>query len=869
MTKKKSLVIVESPTKAKTISRFLDSNYTIIACMGHIRDLPESAKDIPAKYKDKPWKNLGVNTEDNFEPIYCIPKSKNKVISELKKELEKASELILATDEDREGESISWHLSEILKPKVPVKRIVFHEITKTAIQSALKNPRQVDKELVQAQEARRVLDRLVGYTLSPLLWKKIAPGLSAGRVQSVAVKLISEKEIERMNFVSADFYSMTAELSPSQKEDKLPTQLSPLNSKKIKYFYLQKLDSKKEDKFPAQLSSLNSKKIAGSKDFDSKGQLKNKNLLHLKKEAAQKLLKELKSSPWTIKDIKVKPVSRSPKPPFITSTLQQEAYGRLGFSPKQTMSTAQKLYEKGLITYMRTDSTNLSKEALQGVRKAIERLYGKKEVPDSPRFYKSKSKGAQEAHEAIRPAGQTLKEPSKSGLSDNELKLYNLIWQRTLASQMKNCEQKQTSVEIAVAKAIFHASGLQITSPGFYKVYKNKDSSNTLLPELKKGANLNCHKLESQEKKTQAPFRYNEASLIQKLEKEGIGRPSTYAPVISTIQDRGYIKKEGKNLAPTFTAIAVTKLLSEYLPDYVDLNFTSDMEKKLDDIAEGETNYAKYLSHIYKGKKGLKELVKEREKSILPENSRRMKFPPFKEIIFNVGRFGAYITQKKDKEELKSSLPDDLFLSDLTLEKLLEILKTEKKKDVALGKHPQTKQNIFIKTGRFGPYLELEGSDKKGSIPRFLSPSDINIDQAVQLLELPKVLGIHPETKKEVKKGIGRFGPYIMQEGDFRSVPSDKSFLDLDLKEALKILAQEKKGGRKGKTSTRKPLKEFTHEKETIQILEGYSPYIKYKKKNYSLSKDTDISKLTLEDVLKVIEEKAPSSSKKKKKKKK
>ena len=841
MAKKKSLVIVESPTKAKTISRFLDSSYTIIACMGHIRDLPESAKDIPAKYKDKSWKNLGVNIEDNFEPIYCIPKSKSKVISELKKELEKASELILATDEDREGESISWHLSEILKPKVPVKRIVFHEITKTAIQSALKNPRQVDKELVQAQEARRVLDRLVGYTLSPLLWKKIAPGLSAGRVQSVAVKLISEKEIERMSFVSADFHSLTAEL------------------------YL----SKKEDKFPAQLSSLNSKKIAGSKDFNSKGQLKNKTLLHLKKEAAQKLLKELKSSQWTIKDIKVKPVSRSPKPPFITSTLQQEAYGRLGFSPKQTMSTAQKLYEKGLITYMRTDSTNLSKEALQGVRKAIEKLYGKKEVPDSPRFYKSKSKGAQEAHEAIRPAGQTLKEPSKSGLSDSELRLYELIWQRTLASQMKNCEQKQTSVEIAVAKACFQANGLQITSPGFYKVYKNKDSSNTLLPALKKGAKLKCHKLESQEKKTQAPFRYNEASLIQKLEKEGIGRPSTYAPVISTIQDRGYIKKEGKNLAPTFTAIAVTQLLSEYLPDYVDLNFTSEMEKKLDDIAEGEINYAKYLSRIYKGKKGLKEVVKEREKSILPENSRRMKFPPFKEIVFNVGRFGAYITQKKGKEELKSSLPDDLFLSDLTLEKLLEILKTEKKKDVALGKHPQTKQNIFVKTGRFGPYLELEESEKKGSIPRFLSPSEINIDQAVQLLELPKVLGIHPKTKKEVKKGIGRFGPYVMQEGDYRSVPSDKSFFDLDLKKALKILAQEKKSGRKGKTSTKKPLKEFTHEKEKIQILEGFSPYIKYKKKNYSLSKDTDISKLTLKDVLKVIEEKAPASSKKKKKKKK
>ena len=832
MAKKKSLVIVESPTKAKTISRFLDSSYKILACMGHIRDLPESAKDVPAKYKDKTWKNLGVNTEDNFEPIYCIPKSKTKVISELKAELKKASELILATDEDREGESISWHLFEILKPTVPVKRIVFHEITKAAIESALKNPRQVDKGLVQAQEARRVLDRLVGYTLSPLLWKKITTGLSAGRVQSVAVKLISEKEIERMNFVSAQFYSITAEL----------------------------YSKKAEEKFTAQLSSLKSKKIAASKDFDNKGNLKNKNILQLKKEESGKLLKKLKTAKWLLKDIKTKPVSRSPKPPFITSTLQQEAYGKLGFSPKQTMSVAQKLYEKGLITYMRTDSIHLSKEALTGVRKAIQELYGKKELPATARFYKTKSKGAQEAHEAIRPAGQKIKVPSKSGLNGNELKLYELIWQRTLASQMKNCEQEQTSLDIQADKALFHASGLQILSPGFYRVYKDKDSSKSLLPPLKKGDSLNCLKLEGQEKKTLAPFRYNEASLIQKLEKEGIGRPSTYAPIISTIQDRGYIKKEGKNLAPTFTAIAVTKLLKEYLPNYVDLNFSSEMEKSLDEIAEGKVDYGKYLSGIYKGKKGLKELVKEREKSILAENSRKMQFPAFEGIDFNVGRYGAYITQKKGKEELKSSLPEDLFLSDLTLEKLLKILKTEKQRDMALGKHPKTNQKIFVKIGRFGPYLELEGAEKKSSIPRFLSPDKITIDQAVQLLELPKTLGTHPKTKKEVKKGIGRFGPYVMQEGDFRSVPSDESFFDLDLKSTLKILAQEKKIMKKG-ASTKKPLKEWTHGEEKVQILEGFSPYIKYKNKNYSLSKDTDISKLTLKEVLNLIE-KTPKKKK-------
>jgi len=838
MPTKKRLVIVESPTKAKTLRHFLDSSYRILDCMGHIRDLPESAKDIPEEYKDKPWKNLGVNTEKNFEPIYCIPKSKAKVISELKSELKKAGELILATDEDREGESISWHLTEILKPKIPVKRIVFHEITKTAIEAALKNPRQVDKGLVQAQEARRVLDRLVGYSLSPLLWKKITTGLSAGRVQSVAVKLISEKEIERMNFSSASFYNIIAELSPK----------------------------KAEDKFKAQIFSLDSQKTAGAKDFDSKGKLKNKSLLHLKKEGAEKLLKKLKTEKWFLKEIQSKPVSRSPKPPFITSSLQQEAYSKLGYSPKQTMSLAQKLYEKGLITYMRTDSTHLSKEALSGLRRAIEELYGKKELPPTARFYKTKSKGAQEAHEAIRPAGGKLKAPAKSGLSGTELRLYGLIWQRTLACQMKNSEQEQTSLKIQADKAVFHASGSKILSPGFYRVYKDHDMASSLLPPLKKGSSLKCLKLESLEKQTQAPFRYNEASLIQKLEKEGIGRPSTYAPTIAAIQDRGYIKKEGKNLAPTFTAIAVTKLLSEHLPDYVDLSFSSEMENSLDNIAEGKVNYGKYLSGIYKGKKGLKETVKELEKSISAENSRKMQFAPFKGIDFNVGRFGAYITQNKGNQELKSSLPEDLFLSDLTLEKLLQILKTEKQKDRALGKHPQTKQKIFIKTGRFGPYLELEGAEKKASIPRFLSPDKLKMNQALELLELPKVLGKHPKTKKEVKKGIGRFGPYVMQEGDFRSVPSDESFFDLDLKTALKILAQEKKSGKKSgfknRASTKKPLKEFTHGKEKIQVLEGYSPYIKYKNKNYSLGKNIDISKLQLKELLDLIE-KAPKKKKK------
>ena len=825
---KTKLMIVESPTKAKTVSRFLDSSYKVEACMGHIRDLPESAKDIPEKYKKEAWKNLGVNVENNFEPIYCIPKSKAQVVKSLKGKLKTASELILATDEDREGESISWHLTQILKPKVPVKRIVFHEITKEAIQKALKNYRSIDMGLVQAQEARRILDRLVGYTISPLLWKKITAKLSAGRVQSVAVKLISEREIERMNFVTASYWNVEAELWPVKKTEKTQTALS------------------------AYLHSWKSKRLATGKDFDSKGQLQNKKVLHLKEKEAQKLVKKLKKAVWTVQKIEKKPISRSPKPPFITSTLQQEANRKLNLSPRQTMSFAQKLYEKGLITYMRTDSTSLSNEAIAGIRRAVSKLYGSKEITKGARVYKTKSKGAQEAHEAIRPAGSIFKSPDKTSLTDNELKLYRLIWQRTLACQMKNCEQEQTSLEIKAGETLFSSSGLRIVSPGFYRVYRDQEDKDTLLPTLKKDDKLKCLKLVGKSRETQAPSRYNEASLIQKLEKEGVGRPSTYAPIITTIQDRGYVKKQNKNLAPTFTALAVTKLLSEHLSDYVDLDFTSKMENTLDDIALGKKDYIKYLNTVYKNKKGLKHLVEKQEKVIDSSQSRTMQFTTFKGTNFHVGRFGAYITQKKGGKELKSSLPEDLFLSDITPEQIETILKTEKKKEQTFGIDPKTKKKVFIKTGRFGPYLELEGGEKRASIPKFLSLENLKLEQALKLLELPKVLGLHPKTKKEIKKSIGRYGPYIVHDGDFRSVPSNESFLSLGIKEALKILSEEKKGRKK---SSKKALKEFSHNKETIKILQGYSPYIQFKNKNYSLPKGTDPLKLTLKEALKVIEQ--------------
>lgn len=827
----KKLVIVESPTKAKTISKFLDSSYMVESCMGHIRDLPESAKDIPEKYKDKSWKNLGVNVDEKFQPIYCIPKSKLKVVSNLKNKLKQADELILATDEDREGESISWHLHEILKPKVPVKRIVFHEITKEAILNSLKNFRKVDENLVQAQEARRVLDRLVGYTISPLLWKKIAMGLSAGRVQSTAVKLISEREMERYHFVEIPYCGLKADFL----------------AKKVS--------------FPAKIYSVKSQKIAEGKDFDDKGVLKNKKLLHLNQKQATSLEKSLKTKTWTVEQVDKKAISRSPKPPFITSTLQQVANRKLGLSPRQAMSAAQKLYENGLITYMRTDSTSLSQQAISGIRKTVTNLYGKNELSPTERIYKTKSKGAQEAHEAIRPAGKTFKPPSSTGLIGVELRLYELIWQRTLACQMKNCEQEQTSIKISTSSlTVFSASGTVIISPGFYRVYKDSDSlgEQSMLPALKKGDKVNCESMEITKHQTMPPSRYNEASLIQKLEKEGVGRPSTYAPIISTIQDRGYVKKVNKTLIPTFTALAVTNLLSKYLPNYVDLKFTSTMEDSLDELAIGKTNYNKYLSSIYKGKSGLKESVAKQEKDIDTKQSRVMHFDKFKGFTFHVGKFGAYISQKKGEKEVTASLPQDTSLSDITIEILDNIIKTKNEPE-HIGLDPKTKKKIFIKTGRYGPYLELGDGEKRSSIPKFIPVSELTLEQAVQLIELPKVLGLHPKTKKEIKKSIGRFGPYVVHDGDFRSVPSNESFLSLDLKQSLEILAKEKTKGRRGSQS----VKEFKHKNSTIKVMKGrFSPYLNYKNRNYSLGKDVDPDNVDLQQCLDVLDGKTSKSKK-------
>lgn len=840
----KKLVIVESPTKAKTIRKFLGKNYVVESCMGHIRDLPQSARDIPKEIKKQPWAALGVNVDEDFEPVYLIPKNKTKVVSELKALAKDASEIYLATDEDREGESISWHLLEVLKPKVPVKRMVFHEITQAAITQSLEDTRKIDDNLVRAQEARRILDRLVGYTISPLLWKKVAFGLSAGRVQSVAVRLICEREFDRIKFKKSQYWGVSALC-------------------------------KKGTDFETRLISREGKKIATGKDFDPfTGELfkeKRAEILHLDETLSSQIASEIKNAPWTVTEVEEKPVNRKPAPPFITSTLQQEASRKLGMSAREAMRTAQSLYEQGFITYMRTDSTFLSTQAIQAARKSIQGLYGKEYMPEEPRVYTGKKvKGAQEAHEAIRPAGTDFILPEKSGLSGDQLKLYDLIWKRTVASQMADSRQKQVSVRLGVGKNIFAANGNSIEFAGFLRAYVEGqddpeaalEEREVILPLLKKNDKVDFKSSEATSHETKPPARYTEASLIQTLEKEGIGRPSTYAPTIGTIIDRGYVQRQSSSaLAPTFTAMIVNKLLSEYLSQYVDLGFTSEMEKSLDDIASGDLDYLSYLKSIYHGKSGLKSQVAAQEKKIDPETARAIELQDLKGLSFRVGRYGAYVCRKEKNEDVCASLPESQAPADITLELAHKLIDQKVNGADALGKDPNTGKPIYVLTGRYGPYVQLGDSTKEGekpkrvSVPATMKMEEVTLKQALDLISLPRLLGQHPETAKDIKAGLGRFGPYIVHDGDFRSIPKTESLFEIELKRALELLAQPKKG--RGKQTPLKELGEHPKDKEKILLFNGkYGPYIKWGKTNASLPQDADPEKFSLEAALALLKSK-------------
>ncbi|MGE0556115.1 MAG: type I DNA topoisomerase, partial [Gemmatimonadales bacterium] len=642
-----SLVVVESPTKARTIREFLPRGYKVVASMGHIRDLPERASDIPAKLKTLEWSRLGVNVDADFEPLYVIPTDKRKVVAELKTALADADELVLATDEDREGESISWHLTQVLKPKIPVRRMVFHEITKEAIQDALAHTRRIDDKLVRAQETRRILDRLYGYTLSPLLWKKIAYGLSAGRVQSVAVRLLVLRERERRAFRAGTYWDLKAELEHDAQ------------------------------RFNAQLVALGGKRIATGKDFDERtGKLlPERNVVLLAQDDAEALRARIRKAAWRVAEAEEKPFTRRPAAPFITSTLQQEANRKLRMSARETMRVAQSLYEEGFITYMRTDSVHLSTQALTAARESVERLYGKGYLPKEPRTYVTKNAAAQEAHEAIRPAGAHFRTPEETGLTGRQLAVYELIWKRTVASQMLDAKLTGMTVQLAVEDATFRATGKRIDFPGFLRAYVEGsddpdaalENQEVILPHLEVGDEPSCRDLEVLSHETQPPARYTEASLVKELEADGVGRPSTYASIIDTIVDRGYVQKLGQALVPTLTAFGVTALLEQHFPRLVDTKFTAGMEQTLDDIAEGDAEWLPYLEEFYSGSGGLRSQVAVREKRIDPVEARTVKLDGLAEAAIKLGRFGPYVEVPRNGETLKASLPRDVPPADLTV----------------------------------------------------------------------------------------------------------------------------------------------------------------------------------------------------------
>ncbi|MGY2752948.1 DNA topoisomerase I [Thermostichus sp. MS-CIW-21] len=841
------LVIVESPTKARTIRGFLPAGYEVQASMGHVRDLPESASDIPEEVKGEEWSRLGVNVHANFEPLYVIPKDKRKVVKQLKEALKKADELILATDEDREGESISWHLQQVLQPKVPTRRMVFHEITREAIQEALQNCREVDEQLVRAQETRRILDRLVGYTLSPLLWKKIAPKLSAGRVQSVAVKLLVDRERERRAFKKATYWDLKADLQPRT--------------------------ASQAASFPAELVSLGGKRLASGQDFDpSTGQLiAGRDVVLLDQAQAEALRDRLLGKAWVVSSVEERPSTRKPAPPFTTSTLQQEANRKLRLSAQQTMRIAQKLYEEGYITYMRTDSVHLSEQAIRAARACVESMYGKEYLSPEPRQYTTKTKGAQEAHEAIRPAGSEFRLPSQTPLTGQELALYDLIWKRTVASQMAEARQTHTIVLIAVDDAVFRASGKRIDFPGFFRAYvEGSDDPEAALedrevhlPLLRQGDPLSCLQLEPVGHETQPPPRYTEASLVKVLESEGIGRPSTYATILNTIMSRGYVRSMGNALVPTYTAFAVTELLEKYFPNLVNTRFTAEMEQTLDDIASGQADWLPYLRHFFLGEQGLEGQVKARELEIDSGLARSIYLENLP-VKIGIGPYGPYVSVETESGEVRANLPEDIPPADLSAEHIEELIRRKQEGPKPIAFHPETQEPVYvIPQGPYGPYVQLgEVSEenkkpKRTSLPKGLKPEQVTPEIALGLLSLPRTLGEHPESGKKVQAGIGRFGPYVVCDGDFRSLPADEDVLTISLERALELLAQPKKGRGRGSAKPLRELGSHPEDGEPVTLHDGpYGLYVKHGKVNASLPKDLSPEAVTLEMALELLAEK-------------
>ena len=836
------LVIVESPKKARMIAGFLGSGYVVESSFGHIRDLPKGADEIPAKYKGLPWARLGVNIEDHFDPLYVVPADKKAQIRKLKELLKSADELYLATDEDREGEAIAWHLLDELKPKIPVRRMVFHEITPKAIQDAVGSARDINDALVDAQEARRILDRLYGYEVSPVLWKKVMPKLSAGRVQSVAIRMVVDRERERIAFRSASYWDLDATLDAG--EGRSPRQ------------------------FPSRLVSVDSRRVAQGRDFSSVGELKGQNTVHLNEETATALAAALRDSQFTVRSIESKPYTRKPYAPFRTTTLQQEAGRKLGMSASQTMQIAQRLYENGNITYMRTDSVTLSDTAITAARAQVRELYGASYLPDKPRVYTSKVKNAQEAHEAIRPAGEVFQTPAQTGLSGAEYRLYELIWMRTIASQMKDAEGRSVSIKIDAKAATgenceFTSSGRVITFHGFLKAYvegaddpsAGTDDQETRLPDVAEGDVLPAVEVLASGHETKPPARYTEATLIRELEEREIGRPSTYASIIGTIQARGYVYKKGTALVPAWLAFAVVRLLEEHFTRLVDYAFTATMEDVLDEVAAGDLQREGVLSRFYFGDddlEGLHSMVNDlgdidaREMSTFPVGGDDTG------IVVRVGRYGPYV---EDKDERRSNVPEDLPPDELTVEKAQELLSQPSGVEHELGTAPDTGHKVVAKAGRFGPYVtEVLPEDapksakpRTGSLLKSMTLDSVSLEDAMKLLSLPRVVGKDPESGDEITAQNGRYGPYLKKGSDSRSLSSEEQMFDITLEDALKIYAEPKQRGRRAAAPPLKELGEDPESGKPVVVKEGrFGPYVTDGETNATLRKDDSVETISL-----------------------
>jgi DNA topoisomerase-1 len=842
MTGGRKLVIVESPAKARTISNFLGGDFVVESSIGHVRDLPNNASEVPAKYKGESWGRLGVNVDDGFKPVYVVPASKKAQITKLKSLLKDADELYLATDEDREGEAIAWHLLEELKPKVPVRRMVFHEITPHAIAEAVEHPRDIDDELVEAQEARRILDRLYGYEVSPVLWKKIMQGTSAGRVQSVAIRLVVDRERERMAFRSAQYWDVQAQFDAG--EGKTP---------RI---------------FPARLVTIDGARVAQGRDFDPRGLLKSEDCVHLDEAGAGALAAALDPRDFTVAGVDAKPYRRSPYAPFRTTTLQQEASRKLGYGAARTMQVAQRLYENGFITYMRTDSITLSEAAITTARSQVHELYGSDYLPDNPRTYSSKVKNAQEAHEAIRPAGETFRTPRATGLVGDELRLYELIWMRTVASQMKDAEGQSLTVRIAATTAStdgaagqtceFSSSGRVILFHGFLRAYvedaddpsKERDDRETALPDVHEGDAVTALSLAADGHETKPPARYTEATLVRELEDREIGRPSTYASIIGTILARGYVYKKGTALVPSWLAFAVVRLLERHFTRFVDYDFTARMEEVLDDIAAGQRDSTAELDEFYFGSErliGVHQLVSELGEIDARELST---FDLGDGIVARVGRYGPYV---ESSDGTRANVPDDLPPEDLTLDLARELLANPAGQEKILGEDPNTGHTLVVKNGRYGPYVSEvlpEGDESKprtGSLLSSMTLDSVSLDDAVKLLTLPRSLGTGPDSEDEIIVANGRYGPYIKQGSETRSLASEDQLFTITLDEALDLLRQPKTRGRQAAAGPLRELGEDPHSRQPIQVKNGrFGPYVTDGEYNATLRQGDSPEAITL-----------------------